>query len=161
MKSLKLLLLSSTITIISILLIQPVVAKPTLNLQHLKVANEHIFNTTQAPQLYQVSFNRDALPTNPVNNLLNQHSKQLKYQLSDQLTLTVKRTASEQRSRSQENSVLNSNVFFETSMAFNDKMQQVFSYFKVQDNSLFHPASVLPKINNQMKEKSLKDKCDS
>tara|TARA_B110000467_G_C18282057_1_gene459192 strand:+ start:137 stop:589 length:453 start_codon:yes stop_codon:yes gene_type:complete len=150
MKSLKLLLLSSTITLFSALLIQPVIAKPTMALHYVNIDNAQSLHAVKASSM---SFKLGALPSNPINNLLKQHT--------NQLTLTTKRIASEQLSRNQYNAVNNGNGFFETAMVFNDKMQQFFSYFETHDNGFIKPANALPKINNQIKEKNQHNECNS
>jgi len=160
MKSIKLLLKSSTITLISALLIQPVIAKPTMTVQALNVNSAQVSASKQSLQL--TSF--VSLPSNPVKNMLNQYENNIdttfSYNVSSRLALSsVRKTAEEMPTRHTGN-INNGNSFFETAMIFNDKMQQVISYFKNHNNSLTQPKNSLQE-SHQAEIKNLQKECNA
>jgi|GEM_PF-6251470 len=157
MKSIKLLLLSSTIILGSAMLIQPVVAKPTMSVHYLKVGSEHVISTKAASRFES---RLSSLPSNPVNNIMTQYVKNIDtnfaHKVSSRLALSsVNRAAAEQLPK--QHSLHGSNSFFDSAMIFNDKMQQFISYLKKPNNSLTQAFDPLQKdhkaeVKNQEKE---------
>lgn len=161
MKSIKLLLLSSTITLISATIIQPVIAKPTMTVHYLKVSSEQIAATQQALP-FNTSFS--SLPVNPLNRIITQQANNIdrdfSHKISSRLQLSSIRKTAEQLPKKHMNRSHDDNSFFETAMIFNDKMQQVISYFKNQNSGLTLPASSLQN-SHQVEIKNQQKECDA
>ena len=114
MKSIKILLVSFTLTFITLVNISPANAEQAVKVQHLNVNN---MLTTQ--------FNNDEL-TNVVSNYHNSFSTGLILSAPDRLS---------DRSSHLAMSVVNSsNDFFTSAMVFNDKLHQLISYFTTPDH---------------------------
>ena len=133
MKSIKLLLLSSTIPLISAMLIQPVTAKPTLTIQQIKVSNVQITSINKA--LHFDIYLTD-LPRNPANKNVNRYMHNVNDNLSNRLVLSSIKKTTEQQPTAPFNKLNNNNGFYEKTMMFNDKMQQIISYLSNRHNNL-------------------------
>lgn len=120
MKSIKLLLLSSTLPLISVMFILPATAKSTITIHHIKISYTQIIPAKKA-LLFDTYFT--GLSDAPVKKNVNNN-------LSTRLVLSsINKTAEQQQQKKHLNDV-NNNSFYESAMIFNDKMQQVISYFK-------------------------------
>lgn len=158
MKSINLLLLSSAITLVSATIIQPVVAQPNVTLHQLKVAPVHMISTN----VMQNAKTLHLLPSNPINNLLNQNITPINYKVpnsvSNRLALSsVRRTADHVAEKNIKN-FHSRNNFFENAMIFNEKMQQFISYFN--NNSLIKQQNTAQK-NHQSEVKAQQKECNA
>ena len=111
MTPLKLLLISFTITLITLVTLPPAIAQPSLEVQHLQVRH----TLTTKFNHYHTFTLADNLA--PVNNF------------SAGLILSSPRTLAEQNSAKIITVVNKSNEFFNSAMVFHDKLNQVISYF--------------------------------
>lgn len=109
MNSIKLLLVSFTITFIALMTISPANAKNAVNVQHLKV------NNTLSTQLY----------SNDLINLAGNYSNSF----STGLILSAPVVLSDRSPQLTMDVVNKSNDFFTSAMVFNDKLHQLISYF--------------------------------
>jgi|TARA_R100001377_G_scaffold75782_1_gene52473 hypothetical protein len=109
MKSIKLLLVSFTITFITLINISPANAEHAVKVQHLNVNNTLI-----------TKFNKNDL----INSVSNYHNS-----FSTGLILTAPKRVSDRGSELALTVVNNSNDFFTSAMVFNDKLHQLISYF--------------------------------
>jgi len=142
----QLLLLSSIITLVLAMLIQPVIAKPVMTIHY---HNVETVQAALAEQRQQRSTLIANLPSNPVNRLLNQYVNNIDTNLSNRLVLSSVRKVAENGPKKHLNNLNNHNGFFETAMIFNDKMQQLISYFKS------------PSKNNSIEVKSQQKECNA
>jgi hypothetical protein len=109
MKSIKLLLVSFTLTFITLVNISPANAEHAVKVQHLNVNNT-----------LMTEFNSDEL-TNVIGNYHNS--------FSTGLILSAPKRLSDRSSQLAVSVVNNSNDFFTSAMVFNDKLHQFISYF--------------------------------
>jgi len=136
MSSIKLLLVSFTITFIALMTIAPANAKHAVNVQHLNVNNTLTteFNNDDMINIagnYRNSFSTDLILSAPA--LLSDRSSQL--------TIDVVNT---------------SNDFFTSAMVFNDKLHQLISYFTTPSNEKLTEPTI-PTPESEVIEK----KCES
>jgi len=160
MKSINLLLLSSTITLISATLLQPVIAQPSMALHQLKVAPAQMISTKQVHSTKAHFIN---LPSNPINSMLNQNMNNIDYNassnVSSRLALSSVKRAAEQLPGKNINNLHSRNNFFENAMIFNDKMQQFISYFN-KNNSLSKQTNTTQQ-NHQVEVKDQQKECNA
>jgi len=136
MKSIKLLLVSFTITFITLINISPANAEHAVKVQHLNVNNTLV-----------TRFNNNDL----INSVSNYHNN-----FSTGLILSSPERLSDRSSQLAMNVVNSSNDFFTSAMVFNDKLHQLISYFTTPDNkALTEPTNSIPE--NEVIEK----KCES
>ena len=136
MKSIKVLLVSFTITFVALMTISPANAKHAINVQHLNVNNTLTtkFNNGDIINIagnYRNSFSTGLILSAPV--VLSDRSSQL--------TMGV---------------VNQSNDFFTSAMIFNDKLHQLISYFTTPTNENI-AESAISNTDSQV----IKNKCDS
>ncbi|KGJ87277.1 hypothetical protein [Colwellia psychrerythraea] len=125
MKSIKLLLVSFTLTFITLVNISSANAEQAVKVQHLNVNNALI-----------TKFNSDEL-TNVVSHYHNS--------FSTGLILSAPEKLSDRSSNLAISVVNNSNDFFTSAMVFNDKLHQLISYFTTPNhNTLSEPKSSIP-----------------
>ena len=157
MKSINLLLLSSTITLVSIMLIQPVIAQPMMAVHHFASNHAKISSSKQElPFTAQFS----SLPDNPANRMLNNYTNIVDDKISDRLVLSNFRRTAEQLSKRQLNNLNNNNTFFDSAMVFNDKMQQFISYF-TNNNAIQSKGTHTSQGSHQTDEEMAVNKCGS
>ena len=137
MSSIKLLLVSFTITFIALMTIAPANAKHAVNVQHLNVNNTLTteFNNDDMINIagnYRNSFSTDLILSAPA--LLSDRSSQL--------TIDVVNT---------------SNDFFTSAMVFNDKLHQLISYFTTPTSNETLTEPTIPTPESEVIEK----KCES
>jgi hypothetical protein len=136
MKSIKLLLVSFTITFITLINISPANAEHAVKVQHLNVNNTLV-----------TRFNNNDL----INSVSNYHNS-----FSTGLILSSPERLGDRSSQLAMNVVNSSNDFFTSAMVFNDKLHQLISYFTTPDNkALTEPTNSIPE--NEVIEK----KCES
>ena len=136
MKSIKLLLVSFTLTFITLVNISPANAEQAVKVQHLNVNNTLISE-----------FNSDEL-TNVISSYHNS--------FSTGLILSAPKRLSDRSSHMAISVVNNSNDFFTSAMVFNDKLHQLISYF----TSPNHKTLTEPK-NSTPDSEVIEKKCES
>lgn len=125
MKSIKLLLVSFTITFITLINISPANAEHAVKVQHLNVNN----------QLF-TKFNNDE----SINVPSNYHNS-----FSTSLILSAPERLSDRGSQLAMSVVNSSNDFFTSAMVFNDKLHQLISYFTTPNNeTITEPTNLTP-----------------
>jgi hypothetical protein len=138
-KSVQLLLISFIITFSLLINISSANAKPSVNIQHIKLTNNLIsqFNS------YQKSKVSDNLSIEYRN-----------FSIELILTSPVARM-SERTAQATVNVVNQSNQFFTSAMAFSDKLNQFIDYFSTPNNSSVNEKTVL-----RSKSKDINQKCN-
>ena len=144
MKSIKLLLVSFTITVIALMTISPANAKPAVKIQHIKVNN---FLTTKFNS-YDIIKVASQVP----NNLSNRYSNSF----STGLILSNPAALSEKSSQVTMNVINKSNDFFTSAMVFNDRLHQFISYFSTASNE-----NISKKAAPLSESEVIKKKCSS
>ncbi|WP_019029369.1 hypothetical protein [Colwellia piezophila] len=140
MKSIKLLLVSFTITFVALMTISPALAKPSVKIQYLNV--NHSFSKSFAS--YDIIKAAAEVP----HTLSTQNSNSF----SSGLILSSSRLLIEDSSQLAINVVSQSNEFFSSALMFNDKFNQFISFFSAPtkgDTS----GQLAPLAERNMKEK--------
>ncbi len=136
MKSIKLLLVSFTITFITLVNISPANAEHAVKVQHLNVSNK-LFTT----------FNSDE----SIHVTSNYHNS-----FSTGLILSVPEKLSDTSSHLAMSVVNNSNDFFTSAMVFNDKLHQLISYFTTPNDE-----ALTESTNSTPESEVIEKKCES
>ena len=117
MKSIRLLIISFTMTFIALITISPAIAKPSVNVQHLKVNNT-----------FTTAFNSYDIIT-LASNIPSKTSTQYHNNFSTGLILSSPAMLSNENTKMTMTVVNSSNEFFASAMGFSDKLNQLISYF--------------------------------
>ncbi len=132
MKSIKLLIISFTLTLLMLITIAPAIAAPSAKVQHLQVNN--MLTTTHMRKF-------------STNNSIN---------FSTGLVLSSASILTEETTNSTLTAVETSNDFFTSAMIMNDKIHQLFSYFNSSTKDDISK-QIKPEATNTL----IKDKCSS
>lgn len=122
MKSITLLLISFTITVVALMTISPANAKPIVNVQYLNVSN----TLTSKVNHYDMINLKNAEPRSLSSNY--------RKIFSTGLFLSNPAMFSEKNTQVTITRINNSNDFFTNTMVFNDKLHQLISYFTTSMN---------------------------
>ncbi|PKI14293.1 hypothetical protein [Colwellia sp. 12G3] len=144
MNSIKVLLISFTLTFITLIFISPANASPTAKVQHLNVSNTLTSTFNNYDIINVVSDVPHNLSTNYRNNL------------STRLFFSNPAIFSEKHTKTTIDVINKSNDFFTTAMVFNDKLHQLISYFTVPSYENI-TESALPTSESKV----IKEKCKS
>jgi hypothetical protein len=117
MKSIKLLLISFTMTLIVLVTISPAIAKPSVNVQHLQV-NKTFTSGINNYEILAAS-----------NNVTTTASNQYRNNFSTGLILSSPSALIDENTQVAMTVVNKSNEFFASAMNFSDKLNQFISYF--------------------------------
>ncbi len=148
MKSIKLLFISFTITLVALITISPANAKPTVKVQHLNVNNM----ITSKFNRYDIINIAGTLPSNLSDNL----SDKYRNNFSTGLFLSNPAIFSEKSAQVTIDIVNKSNDFFTSTLVFNDKLHQLISYFTTPSNENITESTV-----STSESKVIKNKCDN
>jgi len=125
MRTIKLLIMSFTLTFLALMSISPAIAKPLANVQHLQVNN--MLTTSQN------SYDSITILGKTVGNISTQYDNNF----STGLILSSSRILTEENSQVAITVVNKSNDFFTSAMIVSDKVNQFISYFTSPDKKEF------------------------
>jgi len=137
MKSLKLLLVSFTITFLALITISPASAQPSIKVQHLNINNSF----TAKLDNFNLNMQPSKLSTQYSNNF------------SSGLILPSSKILGETNSLVAMTVVNKSTNFFSGTMVFNDKLHQIISFFTSADTKAIIEQDTLDPQSNVLKEK--------
>jgi hypothetical protein len=141
MSSIKVLLISFTITLVTLFTIAPANANPTVKMQHLNVSNKF---TTQFNS-YDIIDVASKVPSNLSINYRNS--------LFTALLISNPITFNKKHARTTMDSINESSDFFTSAMVFNDKLHQLISYFTIPPNESITGSAISTSENEVIKKK--------
>jgi len=142
MKSIKLLIISFTLTYLVLMTVSPAIAKPLASVQHLQV-NDLLTSPKN-------SYDSITALGKTIGNI----STQYDHNFSTGLILSSSRDLSDENSQVAMNVVNQSNDFFASAMIVSDKVNQFISYFTTPEEKKF-----IEQIEPAQKSKVITSKC--